>query len=124
MTGPGFAVEARGLGKDYRNVQALRECSFALPAGRIIALVGANGAGKSTLMSIIAGLERLCPSGDSLDREFACFAGNHLTNYVEYQPGRRIPEFHLILGAGHLALAAVAVAAVWLLVRRTNLTAG
>lgn len=49
------AVEARDVSRRYGSVWALRECSFRLPAGRIIALVGANGAGKSTLMSIIAG---------------------------------------------------------------------
>ncbi|MGH3187401.1 MAG: ABC transporter ATP-binding protein [Streptosporangiaceae bacterium] len=56
MTGGPIALEARGLTKRYRDVPALRECSFQLPAHRIIALVGANGAGKSTLMSIAAGL--------------------------------------------------------------------
>jgi ABC-2 type transport system ATP-binding protein len=50
------ALEARDLGKRYGEMWALRECSFRLPAGRIIALVGSNGAGKSTLMSIAAGL--------------------------------------------------------------------
>jgi ABC-2 type transport system ATP-binding protein len=51
-----IALEARVLTKRYRDVAALNECSFQLPAQRIIALVGANGAGKSTLMSIAAGL--------------------------------------------------------------------
>jgi ABC-2 type transport system ATP-binding protein len=50
------AVEARDLSKRYGKVWALRECSFQVPANRIIALVGANGAGKSTLMSIISGM--------------------------------------------------------------------
>ena len=56
MSGEPVALEARGLTKRYRDVAALSECSFQLPAHRIIALVGANGAGKSTLMSIAAGL--------------------------------------------------------------------
>jgi ABC-2 type transport system ATP-binding protein len=51
-----IAVEARDVSKRSGNVWALRECSFQLPANRIIALVGANGAGKSTLMSIISGM--------------------------------------------------------------------
>jgi ABC-2 type transport system ATP-binding protein len=50
------ALEARGLGKRYRQSWALRDCTFTLPANRVIALVGANGAGKSTLMSIACGL--------------------------------------------------------------------
>ncbi len=56
MSGERPAVEAEALSKRYRNTWALRECSFQLPAHRVIALVGANGAGKSTLMSIISGL--------------------------------------------------------------------
>jgi ABC-2 type transport system ATP-binding protein len=64
MSVQGFALEARDVSKQYRTVRALRECSFQLPANRIIALVGANGAGKSTLMSIISGM--LPPSSGSL----------------------------------------------------------
>ncbi|MFF0879937.1 ABC transporter ATP-binding protein [Micromonospora aurantiaca (nom. illeg.)] len=55
MSGEPVAVEARDLSRRYGAVWALRECSFALPANRVVALVGANGAGKSTLLSIIAG---------------------------------------------------------------------
>jgi ABC-2 type transport system ATP-binding protein len=58
MSGEVIAVEARGLSKRYGNVLALHECSFQVPAGRIVALVGSNGAGKSTLMSVTAGLLR------------------------------------------------------------------
>lgn len=56
MSDQPIAVEACDVSKRYRNVWALRECSFQLPANRIVALVGANGAGKSTLMSIISGM--------------------------------------------------------------------
>lgn len=54
------ALEAVGLGKRYRwgREHVLRNCSFALPAGRISALVGPNGAGKSTLLQLAAGLLR------------------------------------------------------------------
>ncbi|HEY4018707.1 MAG TPA: ABC transporter ATP-binding protein [Pseudonocardiaceae bacterium] len=56
-----FALQVNGLGKQYRsrlrgNTWALRECTFGLPSGRVVALVGANGAGKTTLLSILAGL--------------------------------------------------------------------
>ncbi|MCZ7438045.1 ABC transporter ATP-binding protein [Micromonospora sp. WMMC241] len=55
MSEQSIAVRARDVSRRYGSVWALRECSFELPANRIVALVGANGAGKSTLMSIIAG---------------------------------------------------------------------
>ncbi|MYU54528.1 MULTISPECIES: ATP-binding cassette domain-containing protein [Streptomyces] len=45
-----WAIEADGLGKQYRRGWALRDCSFRLPAGHICALVGPNGAGKSTFL--------------------------------------------------------------------------
>ncbi|MDV5147269.1 ABC transporter ATP-binding protein [Streptomyces sp. SBC-4] len=61
MTRDGIALEAGLLGMKYggrRRGWALRECDFALPAGRICALVGPNGAGKSTLLALAAGLLR------------------------------------------------------------------
>ncbi|GIF47262.1 ABC-2 family transporter [Asanoa ferruginea] len=73
-----------------------------------------------------AALERLCPpdNGTGTGTTLSCFADHHLQQYIEYQPGSRIPEFHLIVGAGYLGLAAAAILAVWLIVRRTNLSAG
>jgi ABC-2 type transport system ATP-binding protein len=49
-------LEATGLGVRYRRGWALRDCSLALPAGRVAALVGPNGAGKTTLMHAAVGL--------------------------------------------------------------------
>jgi ABC-2 type transport system ATP-binding protein len=52
------ALETTGLGKRYRHTWALRDCSLALPRGRIAALVGPNGAGKTTLLHLAVGLLR------------------------------------------------------------------
>ncbi|MFF4380929.1 ATP-binding cassette domain-containing protein [Kitasatospora sp. NPDC001547] len=49
------ALEAEGLGRNYRGGWALRGCDVAVPAGRICGVVGPNGAGKSTLLSLAAG---------------------------------------------------------------------
>ncbi len=49
-------VEASGLGKRYGRTWALRECTLAVPAGHVAALVGPNGAGKTTLLNLAVGL--------------------------------------------------------------------
>jgi len=49
-------IETNGLGKRYGSTWALRECSLAVPAGHVAALVGPNGAGKTTLLNLAVGL--------------------------------------------------------------------
>jgi ABC-2 type transport system ATP-binding protein len=53
-------IEARGLGKRYGDQWALRDCTLALPSGRVVGLVGPNGAGKTTLLQLCIGV--LAPS--------------------------------------------------------------
>ena len=51
-------VETNGLGKQYGDLWALRNCTLALPGGAAVALVGPNGAGKTTLLQLLVGLLR------------------------------------------------------------------
>jgi len=52
------AVVAEALGKRYGSKWALRDCSLAIPAGAVTALVGPNGAGKTTLLQLAIGLAK------------------------------------------------------------------
>src|SRR3989442_14237988 len=48
-------IEATGLSKFYRDFAAIRDVSFSIPAGQVVAFLGPNGAGKSTTMKILTG---------------------------------------------------------------------
>ncbi|MER6950423.1 ABC transporter ATP-binding protein [Nonomuraea sp. NPDC000554] len=52
------ALAVSHLGKRYRKVWALRDCTLSIPVGRTVALVGPNGAGKSTFMNMVVGLSK------------------------------------------------------------------
>jgi ABC-2 type transport system ATP-binding protein len=58
------AIEARGLGKQYRRTWALRDCTLAIPEGHVVGLVGPNGAGKTTLLRLATG--QLTPTGGTI----------------------------------------------------------
>jgi ABC-2 type transport system ATP-binding protein len=57
-------IATTGLGKRYRHVWALSDCTLSIPAGHVVGLVGPNGAGKTTLLSLAAGL--LAPSAGAI----------------------------------------------------------
>ena len=48
-------IEAEGLTKHYGSFVAIRDVSFSIPAGQVVAFLGPNGAGKSTTMKILTG---------------------------------------------------------------------
>ena len=58
-------VETEGLGKRYRKLWALADCTLSIPAGRVVGLVGPNGAGKTTLLNLATGM--LAPTTGTIE---------------------------------------------------------
>src|SRR5258708_3264525 len=69
-----LAMEAISLTKDYRlgpgqTLHAVRDVSFSLYRGAVVALVGESGSGKSTVAKLLAGQERLTSGSIRLNGE-------------------------------------------------------
>ena len=58
-----FAIRAVNLQKRFKDTVAVRDVSFSVPAGSIVALLGPNGAGKTTTVNMLCTLLR--PDGGS-----------------------------------------------------------
>ena len=56
-------IDVRGLSKSYtvgtRQLSVLRDLDLQMPAGEMLAVVGASGVGKSTLLHVLGGLDAL-----------------------------------------------------------------
>lgn len=51
-------LEVSGINVYYGNIHAIKDISFSVNEGEIVALIGANGAGKSTTLKTISGVLR------------------------------------------------------------------
>lgn len=58
MAESGKGVEVEGVGKSFGSVDALRDISFDVGRGEVVALLGPNGAGKTTTVEILSTLTR------------------------------------------------------------------
>jgi len=51
-----FAIEARGLSKDFGTLRAVNSLDLTVPRGQIYGFLGPNGSGKSTTIRMLCGL--------------------------------------------------------------------
>ncbi len=100
------AIEIQGVSKSFGSVQAVRDLSFTVDAGRVTGFLGPNGAGKSTTLRMLLGLIHT-------DGGAATFAGKHygeldhpsaqvgaVLEHASFHPGRS--------GRNHLRVLAAA----------------
>ena len=70
-------LDVSSLNLHHGLLHAVRDVSFSIASGEVVALVGANGAGKTTLLRAIAGAHRPTSGSISLDgRDIAHGAGH------------------------------------------------
>lgn len=63
---PGIKGSIKSLvNRKYETIEAVKEISFNVPKGEIVAFIGPNGAGKSTVVKMLTGI--LAPSSGSIN---------------------------------------------------------
>ena len=55
-------IKVEHLKKSYGENEVLKDISFTVARGEVVALIGFSGSGKSTALRIVAGLDK-CDSG-------------------------------------------------------------
>ena len=68
-----MGIDIRNVSKTFGSFTALRDVSFEVRPGELVALLGPSGCGKTTLLRIVAGLE-------TPDRGSVLFDGEDATN--------------------------------------------
>lgn len=68
-----IVVSMKHITKEFSGIQVLKDVSFNIYKGRVMALVGENGAGKSTLMKILTGVYLKTEGEISLDNKIVNF---------------------------------------------------
>ena len=100
-------LEIRGLSKSFGGLQAVKDLSFDVGDGEIVALIGPNGAGKTTVFALVSGF--LDPDAGEI-----AFRGRSVRGLKPHALARaiRIGARHVAAGARHFAQVVVAGAGV------------
>ena len=98
---PGAAlVRAEGLRVDLGGRSVLRDTSFELHAGDVVALLGRNGSGKTTLLRTLAGLQSATRGRVDASTRVAYVPQNPNTLLFSATVRRELEETRRLLGLG------------------------
>ena len=96
MTNNNLAIEVAGLTKQFGQVLAVNNISFAVAKGELFGFLGPNGAGKTTTVRIVTGIIKADggsatvmghPAGSLQAKQIAGVVLSWQTPILTYQPG-------------------------------------
>jgi len=73
QAGAAALIEVKQVSKSYGGVRALRDVSFAVSSGELVAMIGPNGAGKTTCFNLLNG--QLAPDAGEIELDGRAIAG-------------------------------------------------
>ncbi len=96
-------LDVRSLARSYGDHAVVRDVTFAVAPGRMLALLGPNGCGKSTTLKVLSGA--IVPSSGSFTVAGHPGGSDHARRATGYVPDTR-GVFPRLTGGEHLELAA------------------
>ena len=89
------ALEVKNLSKNFGELQVLKDISFNVEQGQVVAVIGPSGSGKSTLLRCINQLERA--DGGEIN---VCSMNmvRTVNNKAVYAPSKTLREIRLKIG--------------------------
>ena len=72
-------IEVKNLRKRFGDMEVLRDVSFAVEKGDVVAVIGSSGSGKSTLLRCLIGLEQVSGGSIRIDGSDLCRDGIYVS---------------------------------------------